>query len=297
MKIITDQATNKINIIGRANNIVIREGKTKDNKNYISGTLYVDVNQSYLGDVQEESQIGVQFFSTALTTKGTANPAYESLQKLRELKTIQTVGNLEADTVRISGANLAENLYIAKNSNQLVDTWVINASFINVGKGSDIATFCVDAYIMEKTEELDREGNETGRLIVRAGVVQYGGRLDIIEFIAEDAMAVEHVSRNWDIDTTVQIKGRIRATTKEVVKKVEATWGEVIPEGQSTRIVRELIITSGSEGELDEEMSYDSVDIRKAFAERKARIEQLRVSAQESAQKTSTKKSSYGWEE
>lgn len=299
MREITTQSTNKVNIIGKLLSTTIREGKTGEGKVYNSGNMILRVNQGYFG-IEEQSEISVSFFATALTSKGTVNPAFENIQKLREFKSAQNVGFESADTIKITGASLSENMFIAKGSNQLVDSWNIRASFFNEGSGDDVATFCVDAYIMDQSPELDKEGNETGRVIVKGGVVQYNGVLDVIEFIAEDPIAVDHVSRNWDVDSTVQIRGRIRAITKEENRSrvEESSWGEAIPEPSSTKIVRELIITSGSDEAFDEETAYDPVQIKKAFSERKARIEQLRMDAQGKAAKAApAKKSAYNWEE
>lgn len=300
MKDIMTQGTNKVNILGKLLNVNIREGKNKDGKNYNSGTMIVRVNQTYFGN-EEQSEIAVSFYATALTNKGTVNPAYENIQKLRDFKTVQNVGIDEADTIRISGASISENMFVAKNSNQLIDTWNLRASFFNLATGNETATFSVDVYVMDKREEVDKEGVETGRLIVRGGIVQYNGVLDIVDFIAESPEVIDHVSRNWDVDTTVNIRGRVRAVTKEENRSRinESSWGESIPDEPTTKTIRELIITTGSEGELEEEQSYDPAQIKKAFSERKARIEQLRLDAQSSATKAAApaKKSQYDWEE
>lgn len=300
-KEIMTQATNRVNIIGKLVSVSHREGKTTTGKNYVSGNLIVRTEQSYFGN-DELSEISVSFFSTALTNKGTVNPAYENIQKLREFKTVQNVGLDEADTIRITGASLAENMFIAKASNQLVDTWTVKASFFNKGNSPEVASYCVDAFIFDKHPEVDREGEETGRVIVKGGIVQYGGVLDIVEFIAEDSMVVDHITRNWEDNSTVQIKGRIRAVTKEDNRATaqSSSWGEAIPEPNSTRVVRELIITGGSDEPYDEEFGYDPTDIRKAFAERKARIEELRMDKAPKAVKPvepAKKKLTYTWEE
>lgn len=303
MKEITKQSTNKVNISGKVLGINIREGKTKDGKNYVGGKVVVQVNQTYFGN-EELSEVSVGFFSTALTNKGTVNPAYESIQDLKNLKTAQTVGLNGADMITINGASLRENMFVAKNSNQLIDTWDINASFFKAGADKETASFAIDVYIMDKTEELDKEGVETGRLIIKGGIVQYGGRLDIVNFYAEEPEVIDYINRNWEPDTTVQIRGRVRMTKKEKKPTVKtSSWGEEIPEDTSTQFVNELIICTGDE--YEEEVSYDPTDIKKAFSERKARIEQMRMDASNGSKASTSapaapaasKKKMYDWED
>ena len=153
---------------------------------------------------------------------------------------------------------------------------------------------------MDIHDETDREGDPTGRLVVRGGIVQYGGRLDVLDFIVEAPEKVEFVSRNWEVNTTQRIVGRVRVTSHEVEASGESSgWGEDIPD-TTTTFVRELIITGGDDTAKDEEFSYDPVDIKKAFNVRKAMIEQMQIDARSKAPKqgssghTDAKK--YEWE-
>jgi hypothetical protein len=62
-----------------------------------------------------------------------------------------------------------------------------------------------------------------------------------------------------------------------------------------------LIITTGDDVPKDEEFSYDPVDIKKAFAARKAKIEQLQIDAKNTKAtatpaSTASTSSKYSWE-
>ena len=61
---------------------------------------------------------------------------------------------------------------------------------------------------MDMTDELDREGDTTGRLIIKGAVVQYGGMLDVLYFVVEQPEAVDFIQRNWKINDTVTVKGK-----------------------------------------------------------------------------------------
>ena len=276
-KNIMEQATNKINIVGKLLDTTFREGKTSAGQAYESCNFTVRVTQTY-GGREETSEIPVSIFATQYTSQNKPHPGYKNIQEMKKMKTVQDYGEAEATTVRMTSANIRENNFVAR-SGQLINGWQINTSFLNEGKMADIASFNMDIFIMDMHEEVDREGEPTGRLVVKGAVVQYGGRLDVIEFIVEDNDAVNYISRNWEENQTVNVGGRIRVTSQEEKHSAsESSWGEELPE-TSTRMVRELIITRGSDEPFDEDFAYDAVEIKKAFNERKARLEQMQVDA------------------
>ena len=293
MREISTQSTNKVTIAGKLLDITFNAGKTKDGKPYERANMTIRVTQTY-GGRTETSDIPVSSFATQFTKAGTTNPAYTSLQQLKELKSVQNVGIDDADVICMSGAQLKENAFVTK-SGQLVTGWQLNSSFFNNRKVADVASFAVDIFIMDMRDELDREGDTTGRLIIKGGIVQYGGALDIVEFIVENSDTIDHISRYWQVNQTVQVRGRVRYTSVEETKAVSGdSWGEEVPVS-STKIVRELVVTTGDDE--DEDKSYDATEIKKAFNARKARHEQLMLEAKTTTQpKPAASKSLMGWE-
>lgn len=295
-KNIMEQATNKLNIVGKLLDTTFREGKTSTGQNYESCNFTVRVTQTY-GGREETSEIPVSIFATQYTSQNKPHPGYKNIQEMKKMKTVQDYGEAEATIVRMTSANIRENNFVSR-SGQLVNGWQINTSFLNEGKASDIASFNMDIFIMDMHEEVDREGEPTGRLVVKGAVVQYGGRLDVIEFIVEDNDAVNYISRNWEENKTVNVGGRIRVTSQEEKRSAsESSWGEELPE-TSTRMVRELIITRGSDEPFDDDFAYDAAEIKKAFNERKARLEQMQIDAKNNTKKSApaASKSNYSWE-
>lgn len=298
MKDINVQAMNKMNLVGKLMNVDFGEGKMSDGREYKRATVTIRVTQPVDGK-EETSEIPVGFFASPYTSTGKPNPAYKSLVDLKELKTAQNVGVDAADQVRITSATLSENNFVSRNGN-LINGFQIRGSFINAAKLMDAATFNTEIYIMRMNDEVDREGEPTGRLVITGGIVQYGGRLDVLNFIVEAPDKVEFVTRNWSENTTQRVVGRVRVTSHEVEASSESSgWGEEIPD-TTTTFVRELIITGGDDGPKDEEFSYDPTDIKKAFNVRKAMIEQLQIDARSKAKNqgssghTDAKK--YEWE-
>ena len=299
-KSISIQATNKLNLAGKLMDVAFGDGKLSDGRPYQRATVTIRVNQSYCSK-EEVSDIQVGMFATEFTSTGKPNPAWKSLNDLKLMKTAQNVGVDNASHVRLTGATLQENNFVSRNG-QLINGWQIRGSFINEANVSDVASFVTDIFIMDMHDEINRNDEPTGRLIIKGGIVQYGGRLDVVEFIVEMPDAVEYISRNWEVNGTVTVRGRIRVLSQE--EEVQSSgWGEDVPD-TTTRFVRELIITTGDDECKDEEFAYDRAEIKKAFNERKAAIEQEQINARANAPKqgagsanaaeTTSKK--YDWE-
>lgn len=300
MKSINVQAQNKITLAGTLMDVTLGSGTLADGRPYQRATVTVRVTQTY-GGKTETSDIQRSMFATEFTSTGKANPAWRNINELKLMKTAQNVGIDNASHVRCTGDTLQENNFISRTG-QLISGWQLRGSFINEAKVADVATFVTDIYIMDMHDEIDREGDTTGRLIIRGGIVQYGGKLDVVEFIVESPDTVEYIQRNWEMNTTVTVKGRIRVLSEE--EEVQPSgWGEEVPD-ISTRFVRELIVTTGSDEPLEEDLAYDPVEIKKAFNERKAAIEQLQINARKtsakqgagSASATEAASKKYDWE-
>lgn len=291
---ISQQAVNKVNIIGKLLETSFVEGKTKtDGRPYERGNLVVRVTQTYGGN-EEVSEIPVSFFATKFKKDGTLNPAYENIQALKRMKTVQSHGADEADYIRIVGAQIEENNFVSRISGRTVNGWQIRSSFFNSGNTKQVASFDEEVYIMNIEEEMDRNEEPTGRLKLRGAVVQYGGRVDVINFIVENHDCVDYISRNYTTNTTVRVQGRVRVTSKEITKNSESSWGEAIPE-TTTTTTRELVITMGCDEPYDEDSAYDQVDIRKGLNVRKARLEQLATDAQAKTEAPKKKPAKMDW--
>ena len=233
MKSITEQATNRRNVTGKLLDAVFRDGKLGDGRPYESATVTIRVKQTY-GGKEEISEIPVSLFAARYTKQNKPNPGFEQIQKLKELKTVQNVGFDEAATVRIANGTIRENNFVTRSGAQ-ISGWQINTGFINEGKGADVASFSIDIFIMDMHPEEDREGDPTGRLIIKGGVVQYEGGLDVLEFIVEDPQAVDYMERHWNNNDTVNIRGRIRVTSQEQKSSGKSSsWGEDVPDVPSS---------------------------------------------------------------
>lgn len=286
------QGQNKVNIVGKLVSVSFRNGKFNDGREYESANLIVRVAQTY-GGRDEISEVPVSMFVSKYTKTGALNTGWQQFQDMKTFKTIQNVGVDDATTVRISGANLRENNFISR-SGQLINGWQINTSFIGATNNMlETASFIMDIFIMDMKDEEDSNGDPTGRLEIKGAVVQYGGILDVLNFIVEAPDSVDFIQRNWNTNDTVTVKGRVRVVAKE--EKPQATsWGEDVPE-TTVGTTRELIITTGDDCGKEEDFAYSETDIRKLFQARKARIEQMQIDATSKNKQSATTSSKYSW--
>jgi len=300
-KSIQIQAGNKINLTGTLLDVNLGSGKLSDGRPYERATVTIRVTQTFNGK-EETSEIPVGMFATEFTSTGKQNPAWASIQALKQMKSVQSAGIERADTVRMTGVTLQENNFVSRNG-QLINGWQLRGSFINESKASDVASFATEIFIMSMDDEFNREGDTTGRMIIKGGIVQYGGKLDVVEFVVENPDTIDYIQRHWEANKTVTVKGRIRVTSVEVKPSGESSgWGEDIPEGPSTQYIRELVITTGDDEPKEDEFAYDPTEIKKAFNERKAYIEQLQIDARKKANgaaapaSAAAKAKDYSWE-
>ena len=272
------QAENKVKIEGILAEVDLKPGSfKKDGKDMesIGGSILIKVTQKISGE-EKELAIPVHMFASKLTNKGTPNPAYESIKKVAdEFTSIAAAGGeAGADRVRITGASIRMNEYYSADG-RLISFPRVNASFVSKISATDCkseATFTTEMVIAAKNEELNKDGEPTGRYRIDAIIPQYGGKVDVVPFYAQSESVIDAVSTYWEIGDTVKANGRLdfSATTETIVEEVD--FGEPI---EKTRTINrsDLIITGGSQEPLDGDFAYDGGAIQEALAERKARLE------------------------
>lgn len=289
------QSKNECYISGILNELEIVEGKTADQREYVRGTAKIRVDQEINGKVQENI-IPVQMFSMKLKSDGNPNQVYSRILSYKDtLISAAVAENIQqASKVTLSGksCNIDENMWLDQKTGQVKTGFSVSCNFLNAKRDTDKekATFELSGVILGTKPELDKDSEETGRLIVTFGVVGYNGRVDVIDLIANDT-ARAHIEANWEKGDTVSVMGIIDVTQKTVTWTEEQGFGEPI-ERTRTESRRELIITAGSAGGLEESLSYDADDIKAALAERKNRMEKIKEKA---SNKPASKNENFGF--
>lgn len=269
------QAENKIYIEGILAEVDLKKGSfKKDGKDVdsISGTITVKVTQLING-VEQTCYIPIHMFAAKYTNKGTENPAYKSIETvMTDYLSIAASNEDEADRVSLT-ADITMNEYYP-TPDRLVSFPRLRATFVNrrpKDKFRPQAEGAVEFCLAEKIDEIVND-EPTGRVLVRAVVPQYGGRVDVIPFIAASASAVDVVNNYWQEGNTyrVTIKPNFTSETKEIIE--ETDFGDPVIK-RRTVSVSELIIAGGHREPLDDDAAFSTADIQQGLADRKARLE------------------------
>lgn len=287
------EAENKVTIEGLLSEVDLSYGSfikktTGEKVNSIGGTIKVQVNQNIDGK-PVMLEVPVHMFASETTNKGTKNPAYQNIEKIKnEMTSIAAAGGTQgADAIRIVGAKIVMNEF-PNRMGEISSYPRINASFVNKIRQDEMkpeATFSITFVVGKKTPEVDREGVETGRYKITGVVPQFGGKVDVVEFITANPKVIEAINQYWSENDTVSAIGRLNFSSRTETVLKEVDFGEP-QETVRTFSVSELVITGGSAAPLEEGQAYDIEEIKEALAERKARLEKAKEEAANSSSKT-----------
>lgn len=272
------KSTNNVEVVGILSELNIEEKVTSDGRKYIQGEATVKVDQEYRGELTE-NEVVVRMFSMRNKKDGSPNRIYDNILNMRENFTSLAAAESpeNASHVSISSGQLRESMYLDKSTNlPKTGGFQISSNFMNKAKSGEEqhATFELSGVIGDIKDEMDNNGDETGRLIVKFIVVNFDGTVDVIDLIAEEPTAVNHIRNNWETGETVCLAGVINMVKKVIETEIEQGFGKPIKK-HKTVFRRELVITSGSQSGLDEEFSYDGDAIKLALDERTSKINAL----------------------
>lgn len=278
-------ALNEVAIEGILSEVKLQEGQDKNGNPAIFGEYKIRTSNTIDG-IEYNVEIPVRVYQSKITKNKKDNPAYAAAEKImKDYVSIAAGGVEKATAVRLpeKSTSLQENFFMSKTTNQMVFGSGIRASFINEINKADMtpgASFKAIVVIGELTDEVTPDGEETGRLILKGVLPQWGGRVDVIDFIVANRRIADHVRNNWQKGDTVLIGGRINFTSVvESAPQSENTFGEVMSSSK-TKSIREYIITGGHEEPLtEEEGAYAMEDIAEALQERQSRIETAKSKA------------------
>ena len=284
-------ALNEVAIEGILSEIKLQEGTDKSGNPAIYGEYKIRTI-NVLDGIEYNVEIPVRVYQSKITKNKKENPAYDAAQKImKDYVSIAAGGVEKATAVRLpeKSTSLQENFFMSKTTNQMVFSSGIRASFVNEINKADMkpsASFKTIIVIGELTDELNTDGEETGRLIIKGILPQWGGRVDVIDFIVANRKIIDHVRNNWQKGDTVLIGGRINFTSVvESAAQSDNTFGEVMT-SSSTKSIKEYIVTGCHEEPLTvEEGAYAMEDIADALQERQKRIEEAKNKASEGAKK------------
>lgn len=292
------ESTNIVKLAGILKELDIEEKTSSDGKDYVSGKATIKVDQEINGTMVE-NEIPIRMFSMKLKKDGTLNKLYQSIVKYKEdfvaLAACPEDHPEFASKVVVNTGRLEENIWIDPNSGEVRTSFQISTNFLNKPRGEfeEGSTFELSGVILNKIQETDANGDETGRLKIRFAVVRYGGKVDVINLIAA-GNAANFIESNWEEGDTVNLNGAVSINQSTKVWFEEQGFGDPIKRTK-TETRRELLILGGSPSGLEESYSYDANDIKNGLAERQARTEEMKNKSNNSKRAQTPKKNQFGF--
>jgi hypothetical protein len=251
------------------------------------------------------SEIPIEFYATPMT-KATAakpskeNPAYKGINNINDncVSLAECLGDAsKATRLRVRNAQISENIFPSQDGT-MISYPRIRGNFFDIVKQSDFAPkalFKVKMIIKSIVEEqstVDGNKEDTGRLIITGGIVNYNHEIEESKFIVENQKYVDFVNRSWAKGYTVNATGIILITSKQVEEEDMADgFGEPMVR-TFTRRIREFKITNGSPGPVE---GYDDDEIDAAWQARKSKIAKLKDEQAAKANQSASSSSERDW--
>lgn len=299
LNIVQSESVNNVRVEGILKDLDIAERTTSDGRDYVTCKATIKVDQEVNGKMLE-NEIPIRMFSMRLKKDGTESKIYYNILNYRNqftsLAATQEGDEHKASRVLIDSGRLEENIWIDQSSGEPRTSYQITTNFIKSAQSDrpeDEATFELTGVVLNKTRETDANGDETGRLKIKFAVVRWGGKVDVINLIAESANAVNFIETNWEDGDTVQVTGAVSINVSKKVYFEEQGFGDPIKRTK-TETRHELIILGGSPAGFDESQAYDANEIKAALADRQARVEQLKT-AGKTKKPNPTKSNQFGF--
>ena len=276
------QTENSVKIEGILSEIDIKTGSFMKNGKpveSISGEIKVQTEQPINGE-NTTLEIPIHFFAAKYKNNGDLNPAYENIEKvMTSFSSISAVGIDLADRVRVTVNSDAIRMNEYYNqAGQFVTFPRIYASFvtkITKDQMKPTAQFNCEMMIKAITDEIDRNGDETGRLKITGIIVEYNDKVDVVDFYTSNENVKNSIMNYWKPGDTVKAHGKLNFTSRtETVINADG-FGEPV-ETSRTVSVSELIITGGSQEPMSGAFALDLAEVKNGLAARQARLDALK---------------------
>lgn len=276
------QADAFLTVEGVVSEMKLEKAHDKEGKNIVKGNVSIKTS--------ETNFVTVNVYVNEMTKSGEKNRAYAGIETvMNEYKSIATVGAEEATKVRIGRGQVQPNTYINREGD--VQTVVKYSSnyFNRVTDDKEYnprAEMEIEGYISSIVHEVNREGEETGRLKISLYMPTYAGIEPFAMVVpAEIADAVEST---FEVGQTAKFYANIvnKVDIKEEV--IQLAVG-----GTKTKVYKEFLneiqMTGAEEPYEDESPKAYSADvIRKALADREIKIDSMKKDAAEAKNKANT---------
>lgn len=269
------EANNSVHICGILKNTDLEIRQDKNGNNFISGKVIVLVE----GDDDIPNEVTIRCQANQYTATKQESKSYNNLVKFRAncvtMASLMAVEGLpekeakkRASYVRING-RLMRSEYPDKNG-KLASYEGISCNFITIFDDNNMwqyapeATFDVEIFFKALRPEMNRDGEETGRLLIDGIIPIYGGKVIPYSFVAEED-AADYMSSNYEAGRTGHVWGDLISTVQRQ-EIIHQGFGKPRKEVKTT-FKHENLITSGDEKQYDEddEKSFNIEAIKTAW--------------------------------
>ena len=259
------QSTLKASVEGLVSDIALEKGKSKNDPNVdnISGSITVKT-----GDI---NFVRFMVNVNAKTKNGEDNKTYPGIETvMNEYKSIADYKEEGADAVRVRGDI---NLFRGQDGRDQVG--FKSNFFSRLKEGVELepkAEFEVETYIASIVPEMDNDGDETGRIIVKGWSVTYNG-VEPITMVAPKEIA-DAVEGTFEVGQTATFYGDIINSRVEKITEIPVAIGKPKQKIETT-YKNELVITGATEPYeegVSDNPPYDEDAIKLAIQERENRI-------------------------
>ena len=250
----------------------------------ISGTIKVLVQQEVNGK-SIDNEVPVHMFAMKYTNDGRINPAYESIEKVKnEFVSIAAAGSINhADKVRITKGEIRMNEFPGQNG--IVSQPRIHTSFVSraIGDFKPEASFSLEFMVSSIKREVDADGIECDppRLNIQVIVPQYTApsasamNVDLVPLTVTAPNVINAIESYWEAGYCYKASGRLNFSSKTEEVYEEVDFGEAQRVVHTTN-VSEFIVTGGTQVPLEGDFAFDMNDIKAGMAARKQRLEDLK---------------------
>ena len=277
---------NVVEIIGK-----VKENKLQCDKDKVNGSLVIQYGN------RPQDQVEVKIYIGRTKKDGEENKTYDTAKEwVKLVSEAQATEEYPVDVVRIYNGKadfapcIRLNEYKNENTGEVVSVPEISLGFGKVYKGDFTedrfkGEFDVVVYLHKNPKKEVIKGEETGRLIAEALMLEHDGAVKPLTFIVEDEELIEGISE-CEKGQTVNFWGSCQIAQIEETKVKKSGFGGKAKTESNSYSQRQLIVEGGDPIEEDDKQAIDSEFIKKALLERETFLENLSKEEKDSKPKT-----------